>query len=233
VEEQANDIAIEDSAAESSKRVWDESELSHEEWEEHREYVPVWKGRSHGFHDLGKAASQEAVDIPDKHLPRSIDWHCEANQYHFRCDGLDIVIDVSSDEQYFFLPPEIINRKFAVSRARIDPLRDRLRVIAHYEGRQLTRFRDFAMVVLRILEEVCRTLEEWSATDQPPQIVSAKTGKRVRVAQATKTAGVQSGLFQLEKFLTGNLNSVDQSAHALFGLDLKQICDNIPSIWKV
>jgi hypothetical protein len=83
---------VQDLAADSSEVVWDDSELSHEEWEGRRKYIPVWRGRLHGFHDYGKAATQDMVDILDKHLPRMAkDWHCQADCFHFRCDDLKLL----------------------------------------------------------------------------------------------------------------------------------------------
>lgn len=85
------------------------------------------------------------------------------------------------------------------------------------------------MAVLRILEEVWATLEEWSSMDEAPQIAPAKPRKPFKIKPTANRVGIETGSFQLDKLMNGNLNSFDQSAHALFGLDLKQICENIPS----
>jgi hypothetical protein len=89
------------------------------------------------------------------------------------------------------------------------------------------------VAILRILEEASATLEEWSATDRATQKAPAKTRKPLHIIPDLKRVGIETGSFQLNNLINGNLNPVDQSAHALFGLDLKQICDNIPSTWSV
>jgi hypothetical protein len=190
-------------------------------------YIPSWMGRSYGFRDLGRLQEEKVVALIETHLPSDVvEWDYLENQsWLFRYPEADVRLITSSDSPSFFLPVEVINRNYTLERTVIDPLRHGLRNIISQEGPKLTCFYEFALLVLRVLDEASACLRIWRGEE----IVNS-SGKGWRAWQPDQ---VRSWEEVLDNPVGVDLASIKDTAHHILGKTPEQICAKLPEKIRV
>ena len=182
-------------------------------------YIPTWMGRAHGFIDFGRLQEEEVVTLIETHLPSDlVEWDYQDHQcWFFRYPEIDVRLTTASDSLSFFLPVEVINRNYTLERTVIDPLRLNLRNLIAQDGPQLTSFLDFALLVLRVLEETSASLRIWRGQD----IVEVSDRRPWQSQQVRHWKDVLDNPFGVD------LTSIKDTAHYILGKTPKEICAKI------
>jgi hypothetical protein len=176
---------------------------------------------------LGRLQEEEVVALIETHLPSDVvEWDYLQNQsWLFRYPEVDVRLITSSDSPSFFLPVEVVNRNYTLERTVIDPLRLGLRNIIAQEGLRLTCFYEFALLVLRVLEETSACLRVWRGEDI---VNSSEKGWR-----AWQPDQVRSWEEVLDNPVGVDLASIKDTAHYILGKTPEQICAKLPEKIRV
>lgn len=143
-----------ENALEDSDVVRDEKEMTHEQWEQHRQYIPLWMNAPRDFYDVSAIASQRVFNLINRHKPHDVQgWNLQERRYCFTFAAVEVQIEVLEDETRFLKPPLVVDTASSMHRKILDPLRRRLRKMAEKEAREIALLLDFAMMLLRLLEE--------------------------------------------------------------------------------
>jgi hypothetical protein len=188
-------------------------------------YNPTWTGKAHGFIDFGRLQEEDVLALIETHLPSDVVvWDYQDDQsWLFRYPEVDLRLVTSSDSASFFLPVEVVNRNYTLERTVIDPLRVDLRHLIAQEGPRLTSFYEFALLVLRLLEETSACLQIWRGED----IVKSSDW------QPWKPAQVRSWQDVLDNPVGVDLTSIKDTAHYILGKTPEQICAKLPDRVRV
>lgn len=205
----------------------DEQVQYNEEHDEENYYTPIWMCQPRGFVDFGLLQENEVLALIESNLPSDVlNWDfTDKEEWHFRYPEVDIRFKTSSASSSFLLPIEVLNSNYVLERTFIDPLRVSLRAMAAHEGSRLTCFYEFALLVLRILEETSSSLLEWrSDGTAPPQKDWSKGWIPHEVKSWADVVDNPVGV---------DLTSVTDTAHYILGKTPEQICANIPSNFRI
>jgi hypothetical protein len=188
-------------------------------------YIPTWMGKSHGFRDFGRLQEEEILALIEKHLPSDVvEWDYQDDQsWLFRYPEVDVRLTTSPDAASFFLPVEVVNRNYTLERTVIDPLRLNLRNLIAQEGPRLARFDEFALLILRALEETSACLRLWRGED----IVKASEWQPWNPRQ------VRSWQEVLDNPLGVDLTTIKDTAYYILGKTPEQICAKLPDNVRV
>jgi Poly(ADP-ribose) polymerase catalytic domain len=188
-------------------------------------YIPTWMGRSHGFIDFGRRQEEDVLALIEKHLPSDVaEWdYRDGESWRFRYPEVEISLATSSDSPSFFLPVEVVNRNYTLERTVVDPLRLDLRNLIAQEGPRLTCFYEFALLILRTLEETSACLRSWRGEE---------IGKAPEW-QPWNPRQVRSWLDVLDNPVGVDLTSIKDTAHYILGKTPEQICAKLPKKVRV
>ena len=188
-------------------------------------YTPTWLGKAHGFRDLGRMQEENVVALIEAHLPSDVvEWDYECDQsWLFRYPEVDVRLVTTSDSVSFFLPVEVVNRNYTLERTVIDPLRLSLRNLIAQDGPRLATFVEFAILVLRVLEETSACLRIWRAADI---IKPSEWGPWL-------PQQVRSWEEVLDNPIGVDLTSIKDTAHYILGKTPEEICAKLPDKVRV
>jgi hypothetical protein len=206
----------------------DFEDAEHPDYDEEAEddfYIPTWMGKLHGFIDFGRVQEEVIVALIEMHLPSDVvEWDYQDDQWWlFRYPEVDVRLATSSDSASFLLPVEVVNRNYTLERTVIDPLRLNLRNLVAQEGPRLTCFDEFALLILRVLEETSACLRLWRGED----IVKASEWQPWNPRQ------VRSWQEVLDNPLGADLATIKDTAHYILGKTPEQICAKLPDHVRV
>jgi len=185
-------------------------------------YHPSWLDNPRGFIDLRSKEAEEFNEILNAFLPQEvIHWDCqEDNGWSF--EFKDIVLNVTSSA---LDPVQVFANTWAMHRRYIDPLRRNLRQILSWPLESRHDMFGFAMILLRMAEEVAMHIQDWKAGREPPQDEQKIQGWNVR--EITDFNCIYDNAKGLD------LDTVDESGDEILGTSIKAICDDIPEEYRI
>ncbi|KUJ23748.1 uncharacterized protein LY89DRAFT_776002 [Mollisia scopiformis] len=196
--------------------------LSHAQYYDEDEDLPVWIGQARTFVDLRHREAQYFNDILDHNLPDRINrWDCdEENGWTFEFD--DLVLEVLNNISG---PMEVKATSWSMPRTYIDPLRRSLRHLLSAQLDNLYGVTDFAVLLLRLVEEANIALREWKG---------ASSGKAVDIGW--DLTAINSG--DIRNLITSNaqganLDTIETTADDLLGTSIKKICERLPEQYRI
>ncbi|KAL2060746.1 hypothetical protein VTL71DRAFT_9388 [Oculimacula yallundae] len=181
------------------------------------ECYPPSKYWIRGFVDLRVNEAGSFNSILEAHLPEEVIlWDCvESSGWYFELE--DVIIDVEND---VITPVTVHATTATMPRAVVDPMRQSLRDIILEVNGGCTSSTDFALILLRLIEEAVSTIRQWKTYHQEPSSGWGVEG--------------QWDVKSLYKDQMGaDLKSIDRSGEDILGTSITKICQNFPQQYRI
>ncbi|TVY53379.1 hypothetical protein LCER1_G005469 [Lachnellula cervina] len=188
-------------------------------------YHPPWVDNPRGFINLRTKEAEDFNLLLDSFLPPAvIDWNCEEAGWIFQFKDLVLIVSSSAID-----PVRVLATTATMHRAYVDPLRRSLRRILEWPLDSRFDMIGFAMILLRLTEEVVMFTNDWKAKRKLQESVSFKEGKK----KGWNAKDVSDFNMLLENSEGLDLATVDESGNEILGSSIRDICDEIPEEFRI
>ncbi|TVY87770.1 hypothetical protein LAWI1_G006740 [Lachnellula willkommii] len=188
-------------------------------------YHPPWVDNPRGFINLRSKEAEDFNLLLDSFLPPEvIDWNCEDAGWTFQFQDLVLIVNSSAID-----PPQVLVTTSSMPRAYVDPLRRSLRQILEWPLDSRFDIIGFAVILLRLTEEVVMFTSDWKAERKLQESVSFDEGKE----QGWNAKDIRDFNMLLENSKGLDLETVDESGNELLGSSIREICDKIPKEFRI
>ncbi|TVY34473.1 hypothetical protein LOCC1_G008206 [Lachnellula occidentalis] len=188
-------------------------------------YHPPWVDNPRGFINLRSKEAEDFNLLLDSFLPPAvIDWNCEEAGWTFKFEDLVLIVNSSAID-----PVQVLATTLSMHRVYVDPLRRSLRRILEWPLDSRYDMIGFAMILLRLTEEVVMYTNDWKAKRKLQESVSSHEGKE----RGWNAKDIRDFNILLENSKGLDLKTVDESGDELLGSSIRKICDEIPEEFRI
>jgi hypothetical protein len=182
--------------------------------------TPTWVGKAFGFFDHQRRQVDEVLALIELNIPSDVlDWDVhDDGVWIFKYPEVEVRIATDLDSSCFFCAPQVLDPNYTLNRTCIDPLRLRLRGIGQVEGLNMDKFYDFALIVLRILEETSATLSSEARSSE---------------IKAWRASEVERWESVLDNPLGVDLSTIHDTAFHILRKTPEQICERICAPFRI